>query len=242
LLPMQWRMRSLPAPKAVTLSVLLMCTLRRPAESIDNACIPCVGPHPKNVILLCCDASGVLPPVSKLTKEQAMYHFISGYTSKMPGTEMGVTEPSPSFSACYGAAFLMWHPYKYASMLAEKMQQHGTTAWLINTGWAGGRYGVGKRMSISNTRAIIDAIHSGELEKAPCVSSKFFGFNVPTKCTNVPSEVLIPETTWADKADFDARLKALAVSFVDNFKKYADGAKYVGEEMAARIVTGGPKV
>jgi len=134
-----------------------------PIEFINNAHIPCIGPHPKNLIMLCCDAFGVLPPVSKLTPEQAMYHFVSGYTAKVAGTEVGITEPQATFSACFGGAFLMWHPMKYASMLAEKMREHDTNAWLVNTGWIGGKYGVGSRISLKYTRAIINAIHSGEL-------------------------------------------------------------------------------
>ena len=149
-----------------------------PVDFIDNVRIPCTGPHPKNVILLCCDAFGVLPPVSKLTKDQAMHHFICGYTAKVAGTEVGVVEPEATFSACFGGAFLMWHPMKYASMLEERMSQHGTTAWLVNTGWSGGKYGVGKRMSLKYTRAIIDAIHSGELLEAECITTPMFNFQV----------------------------------------------------------------
>lgn len=211
-----------------------------PIDYIDNARIPCVGPHPKNVILLCCDAFGVLPPVSKLTLEQAMYHFISGYTAKIAGTEMGVKDPEATFSACFGAAFLMWHPMKYASMLAERMERHGTQAWLINTGWTGGGYGVGARMSLKHTRAIVDAIHTGELAQAETSSTAIFKLSVPKTCTGVPSEVLFPETSWKDRGLFYEKLQHLASLFQSNFQTFKDGDKYVGAEMAARILTGGP--
>jgi len=149
-----------------------------PIEFISNAKIPCVGQHPKNLVLLCCDAFGVLPPVSKLSPEQAMYHFISGYTAKVAGTEMGVTEPTATFSACFGGAFLVWHPAKYAAMLADMMEEHNTTAWLVNTGWTGGAYGTGHRVSLKHTRAIVDAIHSGELEEAATAKSPVFHLQV----------------------------------------------------------------
>jgi len=212
-----------------------------PIEAMDNARIPCVGPHPKNVILLACDAFGVLPPVSRLTPEQAMYHFISGYTAKVAGTEMGVTEPSATFSACFGSAFLMLHPYKYATMLAEKMAKHGTTAWLINTGWTGGKYGVGKRISLKNTRAIIDAIHSGELDTCEYNTTPVFGFKVPKKISNVPSEILQPENVWPGKDEFAKTLNKLGHMFVENFTHFSDGEQFVGKEMTDRILSGGPK-
>ena len=195
-----------------------------PIEYIPNAKIPCVGGHPSHVILLTCDAFGVLPPVSKLTPEQAMYHFISGYTAKVAGTEVGVTEPEATFSACFGAPFLVWHPTKYAEMLADKLQKHGAQTWLVNTGWTGGEYGTGKRMSLPHTRAIIDAIHSGTLANAPTVEDPIFGFAVPTEVAGVPGEVLIPKNTWADKAAFDATAKKLARLFQENFAAYEDKA------------------
>jgi phosphoenolpyruvate carboxykinase (ATP) len=191
-----------------------------PIEFIPNAKIPCVATHPKHVILLTADAFGVLPPVSRLTSSQAMYHFISGYTAKVAGTEMGVTEPSATFSACFGAPFLVWHPTKYAEMLADKLQKHGAQTWLINTGWTGGAYGTGKRMSIAHTRAIIDAIHSGALNEAPTVEDPLFGLAIPKEVPNVPSEVLIPRNTWADKVAFDSTAKKLASLFKENFKQY----------------------
>jgi len=211
-----------------------------PIEAVDNAHIPCVGPHPKNIILLCCDAFGVLPPVSKLTLEQTMYHFISGYTAKVAGTEIGIVEPEATFSACFGSAFLMWHPMKYASMLAEKMSQHGTNAWLVNTGWTGGRYGVGHRMSLKHTRRIIDAIHKGEMDGTDFVSTPIFNLQIPKHVSGVPPEELQPETKWGDKAEFNRTLEALAIMFIKNFKKFEDGGGFVSSETAARICTGGP--
>jgi phosphoenolpyruvate carboxykinase (ATP) len=195
-----------------------------PVEFIENAKIPCLGGQPKNVIFLTCDAFGVLPPVSKLTPEQAMYHFISGYTAKVAGTEMGVTEPEATFSACFGAAFMVWHPAKYAELLAQRIQSSGASAWLINTGWTGGPYGVGKRMSLKHTRAIIDAIHDGSLDKATFQEDPLFGLRVPTTCANVPSEVLSPKSTWADASKFDETAKKLAALFHKNFEKYSEGA------------------
>jgi phosphoenolpyruvate carboxykinase (ATP) len=195
-----------------------------PVEYIPNNRIPCVGGHPDHVILLTCDAFGVLPPVSRLTPEQAMYHFISGYTAKVAGTEMGVTEPQATFSACFGAAFMVWHPAKYAELLAERIEKHGSHAWLINTGWTGGPYGVGERMSLRHTRAIIDAIHAGTLNDAAVEVDPIFGLAVPTACPNVPSEILNPRNTWADKAAFDEKARHLAGLFNKNFVVYEEGA------------------
>jgi len=195
-----------------------------PIEFIPNAKIPCVGGHPKNIVLLTCDAFGVLPPVSKLTPDQAMYHFISGYTAKVAGTEMGVTEPEATFSACFGAAFLVWHPTKYAELLAELIRKHGSQAWLVNTGWSGGAYGVGSRMKLAYTRSIIDGIHDGALNDVATEEDPVFGFAVPTSCPSVPDEVMIPKNTWADKAGFDATAQKLAGLFSENFGKYADVA------------------
>ncbi len=191
-----------------------------PIDYIDNAKIPCVGGHPKNIILLTCDAFGVLPPVSRLTPEQAMYHFISGYTAKVAGTEMGVTEPKATFSACFGAAFLVWPPTKYAEMLAEKMREHGSKAWLVNTGWTGGAYGTGKRFSLKYTRAIIDAIHSGELNDVATVEDPYFGVRVPASCPGVPTELLTPRNTWADPVAFETTANKLVALFGANFKQF----------------------
>ena len=195
-----------------------------PIEYIANAKVPCVGGHPENIVFLTCDAFGVLPPVSRLTPAQAMYHFISGYTAKVAGTEMGVTDPEATFSACFGAAFLVWRPTKYAEMLAEKMRNHAAKAWLVNTGWSGGAYGVGSRIKLKHTRAIIDAIHAGALDDAPATPDPFFGFQVPTKCPNLPDEILVPANAWSDKAAFERTAGKLAGLFTDNFTKYAPDA------------------
>ena len=195
-----------------------------PIEFIDNAIIPCMGAHPSNVIFLTADAFGVLPPVARLTPEQAMYHFISGYTAKVAGTEMGVDEPEATFSACFGAPFLVWHPARYAELLAAKIAKHHANVWLVNTGWTGGPYGVGHRMPISHSRAIIDGIHSGALADAPTVEDPLFGFRVPTSCPGVPSEVLLPRNTWHDKGAYDTTAKQLAGLFQKNFTKFEDGA------------------
>ena len=205
-----------------------------PIEFIPNAKVPCVGSHPKNVVLLTCDAFGILPPVSKLSPAEAMYHFISGYTAKVAGTEMGVTEPEATFSACFGAAFLVWHPTKYAEMLAAKIREFGSSVWLVNTGWTGGGYGVGSRISLPYTRAIVDAIHSGELDKAACQEDETFGFQVPVECPGVPAEILVPQNTWKDKEAYAAGAVKLAELFRENFKIYADGA-------SEEILAAGPR-
>lgn len=194
-----------------------------PIEYIDNAKIPCVAGHPKNIILLTCDAFGVLPPVSKLTPAQAMYHFISGYTAKVAGTEQGVTEPQATFSACFGAAFMVWHPSKYAELLAENIRKHGSEVWLVNTGWSGGGYGAGSRMNLSYTRAIIDAIHSGSLQKVETKKDPVFNVHIPVSCPGVPSEILLPRNTWKNPEEYDQTAQKLARLFQENFKKYADG-------------------
>jgi phosphoenolpyruvate carboxykinase (ATP) len=187
------------------------------------------------VIFLTCDAFSVLPPVSSLTPAQAMYHFISGYTAKVAGTEMGVTEPEATFSACFGAPFMVWHPTKYAELLADKMRRHDVKVWLVNTGWSGGPYGVGKRMSIAHTRAIIDAIHDGSLERVETQPDPIFGLAVPQECPNVPSEVLNPVNTWADKAAFEETAMKLARLFHENFKAYEDQASEEIRAAAPRI-------
>ena len=206
-----------------------------PITSIPSAKVPCVTGHPKNVIMLTCDAFGVLPPVSKLTPEQAMYHFISGYTAKVAGTEMGVTDPEATFSPCFGGPFLVWHPAKYAELLAEKIERHGADVWLVNTGWSGGGFGVGARMKLRYTRAIIDAIHSGELAQVPTVLDPTFGFAVPTACSGVPEALLQPRRTWSDPAAYDDKAMLLAHRFIENFRKYADG---VSEE----VLRAGPQI
>ncbi len=194
-----------------------------PLESIPGAKIPAVGGHPKNIIFLTCDANGVLPPVSKLTKEQIMYHFISGYTAKVAGTEMGITDPVPSFSACFGEAFLPLHPFTYAKMLAEKVEKHQANVWLMNTGWSGGKYGVGSRMSLKISRQLLDKIHDGSLEKAEFEVMPGFNLAVPKSCEGVDSSILMPKNTWKDKNAYDEQTKKLATQFVKNFEKYMDG-------------------
>ena len=205
-----------------------------PIEFIQNAKIPCIGGHPTDVIFLTCDAFGVLPPVSRLTAAQAMYHFISGYTAKVAGTEVGVKEPQATFSPCFGGPFLVWHPGKYAELLAERIQAHKANVWLVNTGWSGGAYGSGSRMKLAFTRSIVDAIHSGTLVEQPTRKDPIFGFEVVTRCPNVPDEILIPRNTWSDKTAFDETAKKLATLFRDNFATYEAG---VSEEVRAAAPT-----
>jgi phosphoenolpyruvate carboxykinase (ATP) len=204
-----------------------------PIQFIQNAKIPCVAGHPTDIIFLTCDAFGVLPPVSSLSPAQAMYHYISGYTAKVAGTEVGVKEPSATFSSCFGGPFLVWHPNKYAELLAAKMKQHGTRVWLVNTGWSGGAYGTGKRIKLANTRAIIDAIHGGALAKAATDRDPLFGLDVVTGCPNVPSEILIPRNVWSDKAAYEATAKKLAGLFTTNFAAYEEG-------VSAEVKAAGP--
>lgn len=195
-----------------------------PLEHIPNCKIPAMGGHPKNIIFLTCDSFGVLPPVAELSIEQAMYHFMSGYTAKVAGTEIGIKEPVSTFSTCFGAAFLPLHPNVYGEMLAEKIKKFGSKCWLVNTGWTGGKYGVGKRMSLKYTRKIIDAIHEDTFQGIEFENFPTFNFNIPKECPGVPSEVLNPKNTWADKADYDRTLNKLASEFVNNFKTFEDKA------------------
>jgi len=176
--------------------------------------------HPENIIFLSCDAFGVLPPVAKLTPEQAMYHFMSGYTAKVAGTERGITEPVATFSTCFGAAFMTLHPTVYAELLAEKIERYGTHTYLVNSGWAGGPYGVGKRMSIKTTRTCIDAILDGSIQHTEFKKDPIFGFDVPMTLDGVDSSVLDIKGSWADPAKYDAQAKKLANMFIENFKKY----------------------
>lgn len=194
-----------------------------PIENVDNIAVPSVGPVPKNIFFLTADAFGVLPPISKLTPGQAMYHFISGYTAKVAGTEEGVTEPQATFSACFGAAFLPLHPGRYAKMLGEKMIESKANVWLINTGWSGGAYGVGSRMKLKYTRAMINAALAGELDNVAFESHPIFGVAMPTECPNVPTELLNPRNTWEMKKAYDNTANHLAELFNTNFEKYADG-------------------
>ncbi|HUQ72953.1 MAG TPA: phosphoenolpyruvate carboxykinase (ATP) [Planctomycetaceae bacterium] len=206
-----------------------------PIEFIRNARIPCTAGHPTDIIFLTCDAFGVLPPVSRLSAAQAMYHFISGYTAKVAGTEMGVTEPQAVFSPCFGGPFLVWHPAKYAELLAAKMQQHQANVWLVNTGWSGGAYGTGARMKLSLTRAIVDAIHSGRLADAPTEVDPVFGVKTVTTCPGVPGDVLKPRGSWKDNGAYDETAKKLAKLFAENFKQYVAG-------VSAEVRNSGPEV
>lgn len=204
-----------------------------PVEFIDNAVIPGIGGHPKTVIFLTADAYGVLPPVSKLTTDQAMYYFVSGYTSKVAGTERGITDPVCTFSTCFGSPFLPLRSSVYAELLGEKIAKHGSAVYLINTGWTGGAYGVGKRMSLPATRAIVTAALNGELTKAEYEVEPYFGLAVPKSCPNVESSILNPINSWKDKKEYDRLAKKLAKEFVENFKKY--------DNMPENIVKAGPK-
>ncbi len=195
-----------------------------PIEFIENAKIPCVAGHPTDVIFLTYDAFGVLPPVSRLTPEQAMYHFISGYTAKVAGTEVGVDEPEATFSPCFGGPFLVWHPVRYAELLADKIRRHGTRVWLVSTGLTGGPYGTGSRIDLGHTRAIVDAIHRGRLEDAPTWKDPVFGFQVVTSAPDVPDEALVPRDTWDDPEAYDRAARKLAGLFRDNFERYAEAA------------------
>jgi len=193
-----------------------------PIEYISNAKIPCMAGHPTDVIFLTADAFGVLPPVSKLTPEQAMYHFISGYTAKVAGTEVGVTDPEATFSPCFGGPFLLWHPARYAEMLAGRMRTHGANAWLINTGWSGGPFGIGSRINLPYTRAMVDAIHKGLLAEARTEVDPVFGLHFVTDVPGVPPAILKPRDTWADKAAYDVKVRQLADLFRANFEQYED--------------------
>ncbi|GAA4837624.1 phosphoenolpyruvate carboxykinase (ATP) [Algivirga pacifica] len=208
-----------------------------PIDHIPGAKIPSVGGHPKNIFFLTCDAYGVLPPISKLTKEQAMYHFMSGYTAKVAGTEAGVTEPTPTFSACFGAPFMPLHPSVYAKMLGDKMEQFNTNIWLINTGWSEGPYGKADRTKLKYTRAMITAALNGQLDNVAFVEDEIFGVLVPTEVANVPAEVLSPKGNWekAGIQGFTETAKKLAMAFVDNFKKFEEGLE------DATILKGAPK-
>ncbi len=195
-----------------------------PLDYISNASKTALGGHPKNIIMLTCDAFGVLPPIARLTPAQAMYHFLSGFTSKVAGTERGVTEPQPTFSTCFGAPFLPQRPEVYGQMLKEKIAKHGATCWLVNTGWTGGAYGTGSRMPIKATRALLTAALDGSLATAPYRTDPNFGFEVPThvKASAVPDILLDPKRTWEDQAAYDVQAQKLVTMFADNFAQYAD--------------------
>ena len=210
-----------------------------PLDHIDNSLFSkgfdSISGHPENIIFLTCDAFGVLPPIAKLSSDQAMYHFINGYTAKVAGTEKGVTEPSPTFSPCYGGPFLPLHPRRYAEMLGERIDRHKVSVWFINTGWTGGGYGVGERMPIHYTRAIVNAALDGKLASAPTNTDPTFGFEVPMECPGVPAELLNPRNTWDDKQAYDQQAQQLARQFEDNFSKYAD-------DVSAEVRAAGPSI
>jgi len=191
-----------------------------PIDYIENAVIPGVGGHPKNVLFLAADAFGVLPPIAKLTPDQAMYHFLSGYTAKLAGTEAGVIDPEPEFSACFGAPFLPLAPRVYAEMLGKRLKQHNASCWLVNTGWSGGKFGIGKRMSLKITRALVNAALDGRLEKVEFVTEPAFGLSIPVSCPEVPAEILNPRNAWADKEAYDKTAADLAARFEANFKQF----------------------
>ncbi len=205
-----------------------------PLHYISNAMEPSIAGLPKNIFFLTCDAFGVLPPISRLTPGQAMYQFISGYTAKVAGTEAGVTEPKPTFSACFGAPFLPLHPGKYAEMLGKKMQENNVNVWMVNTGWTGGPHGIGSRMKLKYTRAMISAVLDGQLEDGVFETHPVFGMAVPLNCPGVPAEVLDPRNTWSDKTAYDEKASYLAGLFIKNFEKYASG-------VSAEILAAAPK-
>lgn len=209
-----------------------------PIEFIEEAKIPCVGGHPKNVVFLTCDAYGVLPPISKLSPEQAMYHFISGYTAKVAGTEMGIKEPKATFSACFGAAFMVWHPMKYAELLKEKLLKHNANVWLLNTGWTGGSYGVGERLSLPDTRSLLKAALKGDLDNVTYTQDPYFGLNYPNQCPRVSEQILNPKTTWSDKNAYDETAKKLVQLFKNNFVQFEKSVSAEVLAVAPKIPTG----
>jgi len=207
-----------------------------PLEFIANAVPEKKAGHPKNVILLTCDASGVMPPIARLTPNQALYQFISGYTSKIAGTEVGLRdEPEITFSACFGGPFMVHHPYKYAELLKGKIERYGAKCWLVNTGWVGGPYGVGKRISIKHTRALLNAALTGKLDGVEYNLDPVFGFEVPAHCPDVPDEVLDPSSSWGEKKEYDKKYRQLAQRFIENFAKFTDSTP-------REVVEAGPKV
>jgi phosphoenolpyruvate carboxykinase (ATP) len=205
-----------------------------PIEFIANAVIPGVGGHPRNVLFLTADAFGVLPPIARLTPEQAMYHFLSGYTAKLAGTEAGLgSEPVPEFSTCFASPFLPLAPSVYAEMLGRRLREHSAECWLVNTGWSGGAFGVGKRMSLPHTRAMVHAALDGRLAKADYVTEPAFGLSIPATCPDVPAELLNPRNAWADKAAYDAQAHLLASKFAENFRKFdaPDAVRHAGPRL-----------
>ena len=205
-----------------------------PVTHIENSIREGLGGHPQNIFMLTCDAFGILPPLSRLTPDQAMYHFLSGYTAKVAGTEKGMgKEPQATFSTCFGAPFMTLHPTVYADLLGKKMAQHQAACWLVNTGWLGGAYGVGERIKIAYTRAMVSAALRGQLAGVKFVPDPVFGVEVPTECPDVPAELLQPRNLWKDKAVYDAKARELAERFAGNFNQFAD--------VAANVRTAGPR-
>lgn len=227
-----------PATRVVNLDEDLITENTRasyPLTQIPNHVPSETAGHPKNVIFLTADAFGVMPPIARLTPEQAMYHFLSGYTAKVAGTEKGVDEPVATFSTCFGAPFMVHHPSVYARMLGERIDKHKANCWMVNTGWTGGAYGVGKRMKISYTRAMVEAALNGELDHVGYETDPIFGMQVPSSCPNVPDEVLQPRNTWADKNAYDTQARKLAEMFVKNFEEFAS-------EVSPEVKAAGPRV
>jgi len=207
-----------------------------PLDFIANAVPEKKAGHPKNVILLTCDASGVMPPIARLSPDQALYQFISGYTSKIAGTEVGLgKEPEITFSACFGGPFMVHHPYKYAELLKRKIERYGVKCWLVNTGWVGGPYGIGKRISIKYTRALLNAALTGKLDSVKFKRDPVFGFDVPETCPNVPDDVLDPSSSWHDKKEYDKKYKQLAQRFIENFGKFTT-------QTPQEVIDAGPKI
>ncbi|MBI3038840.1 phosphoenolpyruvate carboxykinase (ATP) [bacterium] len=206
-----------------------------PISHIENSLPSGMCGHPKNIFFLAADAFGVLPPIARLSPDQAMYHFLSGYTAKLAGTESGILKPVTTFSACFGAPFLVYHPFAYAHMLGQAMQPHGTNIWLVNTGWNGGGFGLGKRMKIEVTRALLNAALDETLGKVQYYSDPVFGFNVPLECPNVPSKMLNPKSAWQDPAAYDRSIKELAIRFCENFKPFEDS-------VTEQVKNSGPRI
>jgi phosphoenolpyruvate carboxykinase (ATP) len=207
-----------------------------PLEFIENALPSKMGGHPKNIIFLTCDAQGVMPPLARLSVPQAMYHFISGYTSKVAGTEIGLgKEPEITFSTCFGGPFMVHHPAFYADLLRRKIERYGVTCWLLNTGWVGGPYNVGKRISIRYTRAMLNAALNGELDQVEYVTDPIFGFRVPKTCPGIPDGVMNPAASWPSRETYMERYRSLASRFIDNFKKFEEG-------VSAEVIASGPNI
>ncbi|MGB1828725.1 MAG: phosphoenolpyruvate carboxykinase (ATP), partial [Paracoccaceae bacterium] len=205
-----------------------------PLEYIANASESALGGHPKNIIMLTCDAFGVLPPIARLTPAQAMYHFLSGFTSKVAGTERGVTEPEPTFSTCFGAPFMPRRPEVYGNILREKIARHGATCWLVNTGWTGGAYGTGSRMPIKATRALLTAALNGSLSEVEFRKDNNFGFHVPVAVPGVDTKLLDPRSTWSDGSAYDAQADKLVNMFADNFAQYVP---FIDEDVKAVAIS-----